>query len=524
MNIEGTELLRIALSNYSSSGSTAKLEDSEVSAADKIKERIKKTNDSRERGRSPNNSAKNTRFSTPAGSRNSSRETNRTLPRSQSSVKIDSSRYNGSERSLNDDPYNISDDEANGLSKNVDSLSIDQEHRPEKKKNQYPDQLGQFSEAQLKDALNTLLDKITEKRATKREEGLQGICSIMAHKYIADFEENNKESYLEGFRRCLKIYKSTKEALLSVRGIALWFLQFGEGEDTIYQEVYDYLYKISLETDSAPLKAQIIHTLAFATFISSNDYVDAVKIIEMCSKLLRNYKSEELTLISTSSYGLMMNIVAESNIDLAMELFEKDYPSHLNMLESQNVNVRIASAENIALMYELITGHQEDFEFDNQFELLEILEQMSKDSTKKHSKKDKSAQKSALRQVVNYLAENISPQSRISVKNQYITFNTWSDHFKLEAFKFTVVNGIHMHFIENPIMDLIFKTNIGSSDLNNDYGDNERVVVDTKSELAKYRSINKNMMRKARSKQVHQYSGNGSDSDNGYGGKYYYDS
>ncbi|PVU97692.1 hypothetical protein BB561_000380 [Smittium simulii] len=462
MSSEGTDLIRLALSNYSGLTSTPKLDDS-VSAADKIKEGLKKPKEGRG-GRNPKsgsvvNSRANSREQKTVGSRINSRIQSRV----NSSERIEKNSHNQNYSDSDSDFDKLADSTSNIiLNDQEDNLSA------EKKISSYAEQLGKFSQEQLVDTLNSLLDKLTLKRVEKREEGLQGICSIMVHKYIGEFEERNKESYLESFKKSLRIQKTTKEALLATRGIALWFLQFGYEEDDTYNDVFNFLTKIMQETHSASLHAQIIHTIAFANFIGSSDYVNAVKVIEICSKQIREWKSEELTLLATSSYGLMMTIVAEANIDLAIELFEKDYECHLNMLESQSVNVRIKSAENLALLYELISEHDEDFEFDNHMEVIEMLEQMSKDSTKRHSKKDRFTQKSALRQVVNSIANNSSPQVRLSLQTQYLSFSTWKDIIKLEAFKFTVMNGI--------------------------------VVVDSRSELAKYRSRNKNVMRQARSK------------------------
>ncbi|OLY83719.1 Interferon-related developmental regulator 1 [Smittium mucronatum] len=487
MSNSGNELLRQALAKYASSGMTAKTEDNELS----VEGSTSGGNQSRSRRQSP------------ASSRQPSRVASRAVSRNQSRIQ---SRSNSKDKEEKDD--GLDEDE---LVQAADKLSVHEGAEPDVG----GDHMGQFSSEQLSSALSALLDKVSEKRTT--EEGLQGICSIMAHKYIGEFELRNRESYLDAFKRSLRNYKSLKEGLLASRGIALWFLQFGENDDSAYSDIYPFLKKVISDTNTSSITAQIIHTLAFANFIACEDYRDSVDIIDLCSKQLSDWKSAELTLMALNSYGLMMTVLGGSNIDLAKQIFERDYNYHYELLDCDDVDVRIASSENIALMYELSTEENDDstnqeddnenfnynvagLDFLDHDELLDKLDDMSKDSTKKHSKKDKQHQKQALRLVVASIESNINPSFKMNFRNIIVRFSTWTKITRLNAFKLTCSNGLYMQFVENPIMPLVFGSSIDSIVGNNLNGlrngkAEERVVVDSKSEMAKYRSKSLNKLR-----------------------------
>ncbi|PVZ96639.1 hypothetical protein BB558_002768 [Smittium angustum] len=477
----GNDLLRVALSKYQSSGSATRDDDEN--------DQLSPEKQSGKKNRSNLKSAAGSTRPSPSASKIHSRAASRSASRDKASA-VDGKGVGNSE------DFEV-------LTGAAKKLAINEAET--KKDAMFTEKVGQFSNEQLISALNVLLDKMSEKRTSTREEGLQGVCSIMAHKYIGEFQQGNKESYLEGFKRCLKGSKTLKEGLLAIRGIALWFVQFGEDEGGIYSDVCSFLTKFISDTDSVTLKAQAIHTISLANFISSNDTREAIEVLKICSKIFTHWQSAELTLLALGSYGLLMSTLGESNPDLAYQIFEKDYEAHLNMLESENVDVRIASSENIALMYEIMSQDKTDFEFDNHYELVEKIEEMSKDSTKKHKKKDKTVQKSALRQVYLLFTENESPEVKLNFKNNYVRFENYTKIFRLNAIRLTVMNGLYMQFVENPLMHSIFGPDIDKlslAELVDESLGEERIVVDPKSELAKYRSRNMNLLRQNRTNPI----------------------
>ncbi|OMJ11795.1 hypothetical protein AYI70_g8185 [Smittium culicis] len=250
MSQSGNDLLRQALSNYSSSGKAIKFDDQDASNASGS---LEIPTGSKSRHHSPSQSRAQSTAQSTAQSRAQSRVQSRAQSRVQSRAQSRSnSREQGEYHA--DQQDDMSEHE---LTQAASKLNFEESRRELLKSS--GEKLGQFSNDQLSNALSALLDKAGEKRLTTREEGLQGICSIMAHKYIADFEQRNREGYLDTFKKCLRSYKSLKEGLLSARGIALWFLQFGENDDSAYSDIYQFLSKFILDTNSTAIKSQVSH-------------------------------------------------------------------------------------------------------------------------------------------------------------------------------------------------------------------------------------------------------------------------
>lgn len=100
------------------------------------------------------------------------------------------------------------------------------------------------------------------------------------------------------------------------------------------------------------------------------------------------------------------------------------YFSHLSkiaeLLESPDVDLRIASGETLALMYELARYIDPDFDGDDFDELCDMLKQLATDGNKFRAKKDRRQQRSSFREVLRAIEEGDAPSYRVQVNEYYI--------------------------------------------------------------------------------------------------------
>ena len=92
--------------------------------------------------------------------------------------------------------------------------------------------------------------------------------------------------------------------------------------------------------------------------------------------------------------------------------------SHLvklpQLLESQDLDLRITSGEAIALMYELAREEDEDFEGPNVDSLCDKLKQLATDGNRHRAKKDRRQQRSSFRDILRAVeVRNTLPVNRI---------------------------------------------------------------------------------------------------------------
>ncbi|KAJ2906449.1 Interferon- developmental regulator 1, partial [Coemansia aciculifera] len=89
--------------------------------------------------------------------------------------------------------------------------------------------------------LQSGLDALGEKRVATRERGLATVARVMANVYVGEALEGRKLASLELLKRCARTSKSELEGMLALRGIALWFINFGVDAGPEYADARVYL-------------------------------------------------------------------------------------------------------------------------------------------------------------------------------------------------------------------------------------------------------------------------------------------
>ena len=92
--------------------------------------------------------------------------------------------------------------------------------------------------------------------------------------------------------------------------------------------------------------------------------------------------------------------------------------SHLDhlhgLLSSPDVELRITAGETIALLLEVAYDHDEEYEPDGLENLVDSLRQLSTDSQKYRSKKDRKEQRSSFREVLKTVEDGESPSEQVT--------------------------------------------------------------------------------------------------------------
>ncbi|KAJ2789314.1 Interferon- developmental regulator 1, partial [Coemansia linderi] len=132
------------------------------------------------------------------------------------------------------------------------------------------------------DALQTALDTLSEKRVGTRQRGLATVAQIMAHIYVGEAMEGRKLASLESLKRCAKSAKSDVEGVLALRGIALWFINFGvDASANEYTETKVFLKALARDRHlSSHLRVMALAALGVASFVSGADYNDSAEVLK----------------------------------------------------------------------------------------------------------------------------------------------------------------------------------------------------------------------------------------------------
>lgn len=134
-------------------------------------------------------------------------------------------------------------------------------------------------------------------------------------------------------------------------------------------------------------------------------------------------------------------------------------PMHEMLLESSDKDVRIASGENIGLMFETVNiflaadpndeeEEEEDVvkpEYDNMDGLIHTLKDLSVDSNRRRAKSDRVEQKSVFRDIVKSVEENIKPVEELKIGGRVLTFRGWAKMLPLNSFRKCLGPGLQHH-------------------------------------------------------------------------------
>src|SRR6185312_6234303 len=155
--------------------------------------------------------------------------------------------------------------------------------------------------------------------------------------------------------------------------------------------------------------------------------MDAVELIGFFVQIIKtngssvNAPNDSLTIAAAlKAYGLLYAGLwgdSKRNSPAAREEFERIMPMHVMHLESPSMDVRVASGENIALMFEILkigrargagewgeaSESDEDYEESEDYEdmerLLESLNTLARDATRWRGKAERKTQRSVFRNI-----------------------------------------------------------------------------------------------------------------------------
>lgn len=145
--------------------------------------------------------------------------------------------------------------------------------------------------------------------------------------------------------------------------------------------------------------------------------------------------------VAMSSWALMLYDADLETVNEAV----LDQPKVVTLLGSDQLEVRLAAAETLAFLHEFISDVRPGFRFPNTDHVLNLLDGMVSDCSKKKTKKDKRAQRYAIRDIREFIAnEESAPEVHVKIGQQTLELNSCC----IKMFYDTVCNLLHGGFAE----------------------------------------------------------------------------
>jgi len=264
-----------------------------------------------------------------------------------------------------------------------------------------------------------------------------------------------------------------EEQILSRSLLSLLCITCGASWKSLYDIFAPILIEDILKSENFEIRAVSLEVLTIAHFVWKEEQLGScLKIVQ---DILSN--SEELEIDKKTSCFfqtaldmwclLMMKLDDEHIVD---EILPNDISNIITLLESEDVNVRLAAAEALGLLCEVvrITEEEKQETYTHYFfaayfdveDVLNILQSTSFHQQRKVNKKEREKQRHGFKDVLSSLQNGTSPTVITTIKDQEFVFLDWKSVKCLGIFRHLLATGFQIHMENNPLLCSILSVNV----------------------------------------------------------------
>ncbi|XP_031721664.1 interferon-related developmental regulator 1 isoform X2 [Anarhichas minor] len=305
--------------------------------------------------------------------------------------------------------------------------------------------------------LKGFIDSTVDKSAKTRQGALDGLKTAMATRILYEFISERRMTITDSIERCLKKGKG-EEQRAAASLACLLCIQLGSGIES--EEVFKTLkpiFKNILADGSANIQARqaVATSLGLCTLVAEDDILDVHATMECFENLftrsyarmdgtcpLINPQMSQLHTNALLSWALLLTICTANQLK---DILRTHLPKLPRLLESEDVNMRIAAGETIALLFELARDMDSEFEFDDWEQLCDKLNALATDCNKHRAKTDKRKQRSVFRDVLKAVEEGDFQSETIRFGTERMTIDSWVRKRTYDAFREFVGSGMNYH-------------------------------------------------------------------------------
>ncbi|XP_026568874.1 interferon-related developmental regulator 1 isoform X4 [Pseudonaja textilis] len=321
-------------------------------------------------------------------------------------------------------------------------------------------------ECKLKGFIDLTLDKSTKTRQIV----LDGLKSALTSKMLYEFILERRITLTDSIERCIKKGKGDEQC--AAAGLAcLLCIQLGSGieSEEVFKTLAPLLKKILCDVSASTKARQASATcLGVCCFIATEDIMELYFTMECLESIFTKSYQKERTqngISSTHNAGLYISTLLAWTLLLTicpMNEVKKKLEIHLHQLLSllscDDVNLRIAAGETLAVLFELARESDEDF-FNEDMELLtQKLKALATDGNKHRAKVDKRKQRSVFRDVLRAVEqEHDFPTETVRFGPERMYIDCWVKKQTYNTFKGILGSGMQYHLQSNELLRTIFE-------------------------------------------------------------------
>lgn len=332
----------------------------------------------------------------------------------------------------------------------------------------------------FEEKLRETIDLATQKSANGRVEALNALSRAFGKKFVPEFVDNQKLTIQDIIERCLKKGKGNEQTAAANLATSLCIQLRGDADD-LYRDIKPILVTIMTDKSASSIaRISVATTLGNLCFLAAPAIAEVEAVMEIFEQIFAKQFSGGTDILALctatlSSWTLLATVLPLSRVhDLLIkhaELFGK-------LLDAPDVDLRITTGEAIAVLYEFLadaedegSDEEEGMEGsqDRTKEELEIvvaavdalapkLKQLSTDSQKFRSKKDRKEQKSSFRDILRTIEEGDSYYEKVAInKREKLEIESWAMKKQYEMVCKALTSGTNLHLTENELIRGVFE-------------------------------------------------------------------
>ncbi|XP_068109064.1 interferon-related developmental regulator 2 isoform X2 [Hyperolius riggenbachi] len=322
----------------------------------------------------------------------------------------------------------------------------------------------QAYQEQREDKLKEDIDNLTDKSIKTRLSALGKLRLALSSQVLGEFLVERRVTLTDALERCLKKGKEEEQSLAATL-LSLLCIQLGPGSEgqEVFHSVKHLLINILTDSSSrAPARQSCAVALGICCYIAATEDEDLATSLTCLEGIFTLLYSENnsspaslqgVVCCAIQSWALLLTICPGSRIQKALE---SHLPYFSGVLSSENVSLRIAAGESIALLYELGRDLEEDFEYDDVDTLCVRLKALATDSNKYRAKTDRRKQRSIFRDVLHYIENEEFQEETIKFGLEVMYVDSWVRRRTYSTFKETLGSGVRDHLQHNEVLRDIF--------------------------------------------------------------------
>eukprot|EP00299_Pterocystis_sp_00344_P013694 c6739_g1_i1.p1 GENE.c6739_g1_i1~~c6739_g1_i1.p1 ORF type:complete len:416 (-),score=94.15 c6739_g1_i1:8-1255(-) len=373
---------------------------------------------------------------------------------------------------------------------------------------------GEQQENVIIHSLSDHLEHLTESRKTIRESALQEIIKGLQH-FRQDWVDSNKQTLSFNLRKCTS--KGGKECNLALEAFGLVCVTLGETNAEMLSEWEAVLTKIALHSSDADNRSNAIILFSLICFVMDEEGHVSKRCMAICDEIFNSITATETVVTISAMHAWAFLLTSCSVSDVLNMYYESGVISFSQLLQSGDVDVRMAAGENLALLSDYISKLDENIRPLQVYLMVDTLpeqiEALMEECSKRFSKKDKKRMRTTFRSISRTLDDGESPSESLKINGKAVEIVTWAQICRLEIFRHVLGTGFQPHFQENEVLHAIF-----------DYHANAEAKLST-AEKSQKRSVQEKSRATARAnhrqvKETNQRGGHDEDDDDDEGEDY----